>query len=274
MFHDKPPSPLDSLDKYLSLNKDEMTIHLVHSLTAPEPIESNECMAGAIRIARIIRWLVSQDERDKIFNMIMATVSHSASCKKRLCCLLCIMFRKVRLHMANSCRHPCYVLCFYSPILKMHVKTCTSGNCGMAYCPKLREMLICKIRESKAKDSMRDELENEKKKMRDELENEKKKMREELENERKKIREEVEKEEKKKMQQEIEKEKKEMWEQIEKMKKKQEQQERKLDDIVKNISIDIEESPKKRRFSSIEEEVNDTPPVKKVDNNVSKNVNK
>ena len=198
-------------------------IHLIHSLIAP--VESNECMTGAIRIVRIMRWLMSQDERKKIFNIIIKTFSHSASCNKRLCCLLCIMFRKVRLHM-YMCRQPCHVLRYYIVLLKLHVKTCTSDNCGMGNCPELR-----KLREGKNK--TREELENEKM-----------------------------------MLEEVEKEKKEMWRQIEKVKKIREQLENKLDDIVMKISSDIEESPKKRRFSFIEEEVDNTPPVKKVNNYV------
>ena len=46
------------------------------------------------------------------------------------------------------------------------------------------------------------------------------------------------------------------------------QLERKLDDTVKKISSDEENyiSPKKRRFSLIEEETDDTPDVKKINN--------
>lgn len=92
-----------------------------------------ECAEAAARLQQVVKKVFSQGKRD----MLLKTFSHSGKCRNTPCTSLCLMFRRVRSHVVGA-RHACKVLVIYSILLKLHVASCVSDDCGLTACPALR----------------------------------------------------------------------------------------------------------------------------------------
>ena len=98
---------------------------------------SNEenCKNNAKKLAQILIAINGKGETQ--YQQMLQTFSHSASCTDVGCNSLCLMFRRVRRHIIGA-QHHCYVFRLYSHILRRHVSSCNSDNCGLPGCPTLR----------------------------------------------------------------------------------------------------------------------------------------
>ena len=93
--------------------------------------------------------------RDKGFihySSLLKDFAHSASCSQVDCSAVCLMFRRVRQHIARP--RPavssnnivkgkrCFLFTLYSILLRQHVSICKVLNCGFPACPSLRQKLL------------------------------------------------------------------------------------------------------------------------------------
>lgn len=100
---------------------------------AGEQDNQGDCEAAAEGLSRVIKWMFEQNK----MNNLLLYFSHSASCRNQICSPICLMFRRVRRHVVGA-RHACSVLQVYATLLRTHVASCNSENCGLPACPALR----------------------------------------------------------------------------------------------------------------------------------------
>ncbi|XP_042207543.1 uncharacterized protein LOC121856237 isoform X2 [Homarus americanus] len=91
------------------------------------------CEIAAERLSKVLKWISNQGRKD----VLLQVFAHSASCQLPSCTPVCLMFRRVRRHVVAA-RHSCSVLRVYSTLLRMHVSSCKSSDCGLPACPALR----------------------------------------------------------------------------------------------------------------------------------------
>ena len=96
---------------------------------------TTNCEGAAGRLAHVLTWMKDNGH----MNLILRDFAHSASCRINKCSPYCMMFRRVRRHVA-SVKPPCALLRLYARLLHMHVDKCNIGNCGLQSCPSLRKI--------------------------------------------------------------------------------------------------------------------------------------
>ena len=93
----------------------------------------NQCRDSARRLTSVINWMKRNQEIERFLKIF----AHSASCKIRKCTSFCQMFKRTRKHVVEA-RHRCVSMRVYQIMLQLHVKYCTSDECGLPVCPILR----------------------------------------------------------------------------------------------------------------------------------------
>lgn len=102
----------------------------------PETISKKQryCEINTQSLLQILEWFANHDGT----NVLLYEFAHSASCQKKTCTPICLMFRRVRHHVVVS-RHPhCSVLILYSTLLHTHVSSCVNDDCGLPACHRLK----------------------------------------------------------------------------------------------------------------------------------------
>lgn len=103
--------------------------------------DEESCKAAAKKLTDVLKWISDQGENHK--KALLRDFAHSASCQDNRCLPVCMMFRRVRRHVVAA-KHCCSVLRLYSMLLRNHVSSCTSDNCGLPACPALQKTRIQK----------------------------------------------------------------------------------------------------------------------------------
>ena len=92
------------------------------------------CQDSARRLTHVMNWMKMNNEMPRFLKLF----AHSASCRIRQCSAFCQMFKRTRQHVVEA-RHRCSSMRVYQVLLKLHVKSCTSNECGLPSCLILRK---------------------------------------------------------------------------------------------------------------------------------------